>query len=318
MSKQPVYDYIKSHPLFEGVREESLTALVKAAKLRSYSRNGLVFDTSRRNTRHFFIIMEGCLELNLQNLKKKTMMPGEVFGEVAFFSNDHRTGSVTALEKAKLLTFPRSVFASNNGMLPECRFLILQRLANQIISYLSDYLQRSSSRLVQQPESDELEFKTSFPSKSNHKKNILKTIVAMLNTEGGSIIFGVDNGGGVLGLDVEDKEKMDEKIRSMLQYVDDKLGSNCRDLIDIYGDEIEGKMIARVDCTPSKIPVFAPVEQKAKTKAKKDKKEGGKKEVKAPKVKEHVFYRRRGPQDIQLSSREMVPYLERRFFNGVA
>ena len=318
MSKQTVYDYIKEHSLFEGVREESLTALSEAARVRPYPRNGIVFDASHRKTRHFFIIMEGRLELNLQNLKKKAMMPGEVFGEVAFFSNDHRTGSVTALEKAKLLAFPRSVFASNNGMLPECRFLILQRLANQIISYLSDYLQRSSSRLVQQPESEKLEFKTSFPSKSNHKKNILKTIVAMLNTEGGSIVFGVDNGGGVLGLDVEDKEKMDEKIRSMLQYVDDKLGSNCRDLIDIYGDEIEGKIIARVDCTPSKIPVFAPVKQKAKTKPKKDKKEDGKKEVKAPKVTEYVFYRRRGPQDIQLSSREMVPYLERRFFNGLA
>jgi CRP-like cAMP-binding protein len=111
MSKRLIYDYIKEHPLFEGVREESLAVLSKAARVRPYPRNGIVFDTSHRNTRHFFIIMEGRLQLNLQNLKKKKMMPGGVFGEVAFFSNDHRTGSVTALEKSKLLAFPRSIFA---------------------------------------------------------------------------------------------------------------------------------------------------------------------------------------------------------------
>lgn len=316
MSKQIVRDYIENHPLFENVREESLDVLAKAAKIRTYPRNGLVFDSSYRNTRHFFIIMEGRFQLNLQNLNKKTMVPEEVFGEVAFFSNDHRTGSVTALEKSKLLAFPRSIFMHENGMLPKCRFLILQRLSNQIISYLSNYLQRSSFRLVEQPESEVLEFKSTFPRKSNHKKNILKTIVAMLNTEGGSIVFGVDNGGSVLGLDIEDSAKMDEQIRSFLQYVDDRLGPNCRDLVDIYGDEVEGKTIARVDCTPSKIPVFAPVEQKAKTKTKKAKKEGGKKANKPQKVTEYIFYRRRGPQDIRLSSREMVPYLERRFFNG--
>lgn len=317
MSKQMVRDYIENHPLFDGVREESLSALASNAKVRTYPRNGLVFDTSHRNTRHFFIIMDGRLQLNLQNLNKKTMLPNEVFGEVAFFSNDHRTGSVIALEKAKLLAFPRSIFTNKNGMQPECRFLVLQRLANQIISYLSDYLQRSSFRLVQQPESEQLEFKTSFPSKPKAKKDILKTIVAMLNTKGGSILFGVDNGGNVLGLDIEDSAKMDEKIRSFLQYVDDRLGPNCRDLVDIYGDEVEGKTIVRVDCTPSKIPVFAPVEQqKAKVKIKQDKKGGAKKANNPQKVTEYIFYRRRGPQDIRLDSREMVPYLERRFFNG--
>lgn len=94
-------------------------------------------------------------------------------------------------------------------------------------------------------------------------------------------------------MDIEDSAEMDEQIRSFLQYVDDRLGPNCRDLVDIYGDEVEGKTIARVDCTPSKIPVFAPVEQKAKAKTKKAKKEGGKKANKAQKVTEYIFYRRR-------------------------
>ena len=112
MSKQTVYDYIKEHSLFEGVREESLTALSEAARVRPYPRNGIVFDASHRKTRHFFIIMEGRLELNLQNLKKKAMMPGEVFGEVAFFSNDHRTGGCDGF----LMYFikPRTAFSFSN------------------------------------------------------------------------------------------------------------------------------------------------------------------------------------------------------------
>lgn len=309
MTNDEICDAIAQHPLFAGLSADDLRCLAQAARLRVFQRNGLVFDPNFRNTRHFFLILEGTLLLHLQNLNRKEMQPGEVFGEVAFFSNDHRTGSVKALKKSKLLAFPRSVFTGHSNLSAEGRVKVLQRLTKQIIGYLSYHLQRSSAMLVQQAEGQSLEFKASYTGKKGQKDTAVRTIAAMMNAKGGSILFGVHNSGEVLGIRELDPEKLDEQVRGLMDYAEIKLGRDCCDLMDMYVDEVDGKSVLRVDCLPSKVPVFAPLEQSKKKK--KGKNQNGK-----ARNEEYVFYRRTGSSNKKLSNREMVPYLKRRFYHA--
>jgi CRP-like cAMP-binding protein len=307
MALDEKYKAVARHPLFDGLEDHDLRCLAKAARLRSFQRNCLVFDPKYRNTRHFYIVLAGQLQLRLQNLEEKTMEPGEVFGEVAFFSNDHRTGSVRAKKKSKLLAFPRSVFTEPGELSAQARVKVLQRLAKQIIGYLSYHLQRSSAMLVQQSEGVNLEFKASYDGKKQQKETVVRTIAAMMNAEGGSMLFGVGNSGEVSGLKDYGTEKMDEAVRALMEFLEIKLGREYCDLIDMYGDDIRGKTVLRIDCMPSKVPVFVP------SRPNKPKSKNGK-----PTKSDYVFYRRTGSSNKKLTNREMVPYLKRRFFQPSA
>lgn len=139
----------------------------------------------------------------------------------------------------------------------------------------------------------------------------------MLNSEGGSILLGIKNDGEVLGLNGLDTESLDQAVTSLINHILDKLGKEHCDLIDVYGDEIDGKTILRIDCTPSKVPVFTPVAlppPATNGKAKSKKQKGKKKQPKAPVRYEYVFFRRTGPSNTTLKNRDLVPYLKKRFF----
>lgn len=317
MTNEQIFTVLAEHQLFEGISREDLQCLARSARLRSYHKNSLVFDQSDQKMRHFFLILEGRFELHLQNYNNKIMHPGEVFGEVAFFSNEHRTGSVVALDKSRLLAFPRSVFFEQEALSAEAKVNILRRLTNQIISYLSHNLQRSSAVLASRGENIKVEFKASYNRSSGAKAVILRTVAAMLNSEGGSILLGIKNDGEVLGLNGLDTESLDQAVTSLINHILDKLGKEHCDLIDVYGDEIDGKTILRIDCTPSKVPVFTPVAlppPATNGKAKSKKQKGKKKQPKAPIRYEYVFFRRTGPSNTTLKNRDLVPYLKKRFF----
>lgn len=312
MTHQKIFDTIAEHWLFRELEHEDLKCLAEAAREMKYPRNALVFNMYHRKTRHFFLILEGSFQLHLQNLKKKTMYPGEVFGEVAFFSNDHRTGSVRAMEKSKVLAFPRSVFTEPTHLSAHARVHILQLLTGQIIGYLSNYLQRSTATLARKAESAQLEFKVSYQEEDWEKLKIVQTVAAMVNADGGSILLGVNDNGKVVGLEKRSSSEVDKMVNRLLGYIDHKLGKDCCDLVDVYGDEIGNKQVLRIDCSPSAVPVFAPAGSAKRETFHKLEKVGGLEEV------GYMFFRRSGPRNVKLKNGDIAPYLKRRFLQQPA
>jgi len=59
------------------------------------------------------------------------------------------------------------------------------------------------SLLAAQGEGSHLEYKVKLPDNQGEKRNIFKTVVAFANGDGGTILFGVDDGGELLGIDDE-------------------------------------------------------------------------------------------------------------------
>ncbi|HUY23729.1 MAG TPA: ATP-binding protein [Candidatus Saccharimonadales bacterium] len=74
--------------------------------------------------------------------------------------------------------------------------------------------------LISQGEGLELEFKVKLPDTDHEKWSTFKDVVAFANTQGGKVIFGVDNDGTVVGIADADKQatrdRLDQMIRAMV------------------------------------------------------------------------------------------------------
>ncbi|MEC4805514.1 MAG: putative DNA binding domain-containing protein [Jaaginema sp. PMC 1079.18] len=116
---------------------------------------------------------------------------------------------------------------------------------------------RPISDLIQLEESDRLEFKSTlqWDVRQNTKNpqlqnSSLKTIVAFLNTLGGTLIIGVEDDGNVLGLDLDlncfKKGSLDLFERHLTQLIQNKIGIKFMPYIKIRFANIEGKDVCGV------------------------------------------------------------------------
>ncbi|PSW02563.1 RNA-binding domain-containing protein [Photobacterium lipolyticum] len=119
--------------------------------------------------------------------------------------------------------------------------------------------------LILDGESKLLEFKQTFSmdvkkqSQESHiEKSALKTIVGFLNSEGGNLLIGV-NDGTVLGVDTEVRKffkNNDKYLLNIKNNLKAKIGRDFYPLIDPTIITVDRKSVLRVNCTASNTPCF--------------------------------------------------------------
>jgi CheY-like chemotaxis protein len=113
--------------------------------------------------------------------------------------------------------------------------------------------------LIKNGESATLEFKQTFQydaEKQNHKNGdlrfaALKTIVAFLNTEGGTLLIGVMDNGAIFGLENDfqcagKKKNQDEFEQALLNAIKSYIGAAFMKFIDIRFEEVVDKCVCAV------------------------------------------------------------------------
>ena len=151
-------------------------------------------------------------------------------------------------------------------------------------------------KLIHSGENTKLEFNQvydgtllqSVPTKAL-STSTLKTIVAFLNAEGGTLLLGVEDNGNIVGIEVDEFPNEDKYMLHFTSIVGDRIGKHYVEQIHSELKEIKGKKILRVDCSPSSTPVFL--------------KEGNGEE----------FYVRNGPSSVLLTTSEVLEYSKKHF-----
>ncbi|TVQ60572.1 MAG: response regulator [Spirulina sp. DLM2.Bin59] len=126
---------------------------------------------------------------------------------------------------------------------------------------------RPITELITLPESDRLEYKSTFQWDINKNgKNeklrfsVLKTIAAFLNGEGGTLIIGVEDNGAIYGLEKDlsilSRGNLDQFEQTLVNIVCDKMGSNVPQFLKIRFENIQGKDVCAIDVKKSPRPVF--------------------------------------------------------------
>lgn len=151
-------------------------------------------------------------------------------------------------------------------------------------------------KLILAGESANLEFKSTLRWNLHANRadkaiehSVLKTVVAFLNSEGGSLLIGVEDDGNVIGNEADNFPSDDSFLLHFGNLVNDKIGKQFSGQIQWDLRELQGAKILRVDCAPSSTAVFLKV------------KDG------------EEFYIRSGPSSVQLSTSEVLEYSKKHF-----
>ena len=118
----------------------------------------------------------------------------------------------------------------------------------------------------------------------------LKTLAAFMNSNKGKLFIGVENSGGIIGIEKDKFENTDKFILHFTNIIKSKIGKQYISLINFKFVGIDGKTVLKVECEKSDRPVFI--------KSIND---------------EEEFYIRAGPSSIQIKGSELVEYIEKNF-----
>ncbi|MBR4225394.1 MAG: ATP-binding protein [Candidatus Methanomethylophilaceae archaeon] len=150
--------------------------------------------------------------------------------------------------------------------------------------------------MIADGESDKLEFKSTVRTNlatgevdKRMEKAVLKTMVAFLNTDGGTLLIGVSDDGEICGADLDSFENLDKMNLHMTNMISSAIGNGYIPYINFKAIEFdEGKYVIRVKCAPAQKAVFL--------------REG----------KVEQFYVRSGPSSVELTGMNLVNYVNNR------
>ncbi len=179
---------------------------------------------------------------------------------------------------------------------------LLARSVNQFLSDnaeqlgIADREEEEVRRLIAGGESSKAEFKSTLRTnlKTGEKDArmehaALKTVVAFLNSKGGTLLIGVADDGTVLGADVASFESRDRFLLHFNNLINSQIGSEYLPFINYGLVDLDGKPVLRVVCRRSETPVFL--------------KENG----------EMTFFVRSGPSSIDLHGMDLLYYADHNF-----
>ena len=155
--------------------------------------------------------------------------------------------------------------------------------------------------LIEKGESFDLEFKSTIrlnlktgEKDKRMEKAILKTLVAFLNGDGGTLLVGVSDDGEILGVDVDTFDSCDKMNLHIINLISSQIGDEFLPFIRFreidFGKREDGvdKLVVRFDCRPTSTPAFY--------------KEG----------KQEIFFVRSGPSSVELTGSDLIKYVDHR------
>ncbi|MEK7729996.1 MAG: RNA-binding domain-containing protein [candidate division KSB1 bacterium] len=257
-------DFLEKIPLFDQFARDEFELFIRVLVRKQYQPGDVVFNENSQE-KILFIVEKGLLSLTILGDKEKDFKRKAVFGEIAIIDNNTRTGTVTTVQESILLCANGDDLFDENKFDIKTSFKLFRALTCQVTSYLRSSLQTKTRTLIQGGESMHVEFKSRLRFKNDEegstrpKFEVVKTIVAFLNSNGGTLLVGVDKDKMPIGIDDNfEKEKQDEDIKQWLaQVLASKIPESAYvGLIHLKVEKIDDKRILRVDCKPSPAPVW--------------------------------------------------------------
>ncbi len=245
---------LKENPYLSKLELVCLEELAQIAEYKKYHANQVVFSLEQKG-KYFYLVHTGKFLLRLRDHRTKEYKRGELFGEVALFTNQHRTGTMLAVEESVLLGFPKSALLDPQLVSFQTAVSTGQALTCKIISYLNPGKLICSEELINAGESSTVEFKESLSKSMKH--TILKTLSGFMNADGGTVLIGVNDQKEVIGVpEFASYEVRDKQNQSLMGMISTYLGKYYTHLVSLDFEEISQKVILRLDCNSSPGPVF--------------------------------------------------------------
>ena len=144
--------------------------------------------------------------------------------------------------------------------------LKMNEFRDALITEPEDIGHRSIQELIALGESMVLEFKSTLQwdvlrNRRNKelRHSVLKTIAAFMNSEGGTLIIGIEDNGDIFGLDKDLNllgGSLDRFGQTLSNLIVDRIGAATMPYVDMRFDEVEGQSVCVVSVEPFRDGVF--------------------------------------------------------------
>ena len=169
-------------------------------------------------------------------------------------------------------------------------------IVNDAILGVDDYERNEIEKAIESGENERVEFKSTLrmnlstgEKDEKMERAVLKTLVAFLNSRGGTLLIGVADNGKVIGIDDWSFENRDKLSLHFTNLVASHIGNEYLPFITFRLLDYKGKGVMRIVCKKSDSPVFL--------------KEG----------KHESFIVRSGPSSVELHGMDTLQYVDNRF-----
>ena len=296
-SQKELIAIFRKNKVFSSLSDQELTQLAAISSFKNYEKDQTVFSEAQE-AQHLFLVAEGSFILQLKSTKIKIFKPGELFGEIGIINNAVRTGTVRAYERAVAIVIHGGRLFEEEFINPRLALKIIRALAKKITGYLRSKEQISTLELIRAGENHFVEFKSSLRmNRGSGKKDkavelgILKTVAGFFNTQGGTMIVGVDDEGQILGLEDDQFPSYDKLVLHLIYLIKMRISALHIDFVSFDLVELDGKFILRVDCDAATTPAYV--------------RDGS----------QEFFFIRTGPSTTNLKISAVYNYIQKRFHN---
>ncbi len=256
------FQFLKEVDIFKELDDSQLKQVATCLMYKEVAENELVFSRLEKE-QVLYIVRYGKLKLELVGADDIFFEKGQVFGEVAVINNNHRTGTIKALEPTMLFALSGLDLFDNGKIDPKSALAIMKVMAKMITSYLTSAQNTSTASLIESGESEFVEFKSTMRYNLFTKKfdkeiehAVLKTIAGFLNTNGGTLIIGVDDKKEILGLKNDKFKDDDHMLLHLTQIIQEKINTEHSRFIKGNIEHSNGKRILRIDVKPASSPAY--------------------------------------------------------------
>lgn len=173
----------------------------------------------------------------------------------------------------------------------------LYNVLDKISKYLLLKEKEEITKIILKGESKNIEFKSTLRYDLKQKtilkdreKDVLKTIVGFLNTEGGKLFIGIEDNGHILGIEHDKFKNTDKFLLHLHNLIQNKIKPKPNRSINTKIETISGKNICIVYCMTANEPTF----------------------LNSEKNKEEFFIRT-GPSTRKLNPSELANYVREKF-----
>jgi signal-transduction protein with cAMP-binding, CBS, and nucleotidyltransferase domain len=292
------YDFLKTLSIFRKLSDPELKTVIQNLSWKEVKKDEIVFSRLEKE-RILYIVRYGSLKLEMVGIDDRWFKKGDVFGEVAFINNTLRTGTVKATESTLLFCLDADDLKGDKKIPSDAALKIVVELAKKITGYLISTLNTSTQQLIETGENEIVEFKSTLRYNLHTKKfgkeiehAVLKTLAAFLNSDGGTLIIGVDDNRNILGLVKDGFRDNDHMLLHLTQMIKDRIGTEHTQFIKGVVEESNGNKVLRIDVKPATTPAYVTYNN------------------------EEYFYVRTGPATTELSVSKIYGYIKERFFDN--
>ena len=288
-------DFLKEVSIFSKLSDDEIKSIAPLLFIKEIEEGQNVF-ARFENEQVLYIVRYGKLVLETSLESESILKKGDVFGEIAVINNHYRTGTIKATE-------PTLLFGLHGNDLfqkiqAETGIKVVVEMAKLISSYLTTAQNTSTATLIENGESEFVEFKSTLRYNlhtNKFDKNIehaaLKTIAAFLNSAGGTLLVGVDDHKNLLGLEKDNFKDDDHMLLHFTKMIQERIGIKQTQYVRAIIETKESLKILRIDVRPSTSPAY--LEHNG----------------------EEYLYVRTGPATTRMNVSEVYTYIKSRFFS---